>query len=122
MRRLLVFLFLIAFLSIKSFVTGAATENSSNEPIELEIEIPISNPKPMRAPLHIEIEAIYDILTKTIIISYGGETKGEVRLYLNGDLIYLSSDINCVVPISSSGSYHIEIQTPNWTAIGDLCM
>lgn len=74
----------------------------------------------MRSPMHINVEAYYDMQTQTITILYNGETKGEVNLYYEGSLVDISSEINTSFSLSSNGEYAIEIVTETWIAAGYL--
>lgn len=71
-----------------------------------------------RAPMRINVEAYYDVVSNTLEICYNGESDGEVYLYLNGNIIDYSSEINTSFQISNPGHYKVEIIGETWIAQG----
>lgn len=76
-------LMLIAVLACSIQAKGG-DDNTSSEPIKLEITPAEIKTKPLRAPLHVNLEAKYDAVARTISILYNGEAEGEVLLYSKG--------------------------------------
>lgn len=120
MKSVKVILILIASLMLTSLYAVGGNDNSAPEEIGLEIKQKDNPPTPLRAPLYVNIEAIYDAVTSTISIIFNGEDIGEVRLYLDGQCIEVSSQINCIFHVTQSGYYQTIINTPNWTAEGGI--
>ena len=103
-------------------VAKNAKDDSSSKPIKLEISQTDNNSGSSvdRAPMRINIEAYYEAETNSINICYDGEATGEVYLYLNGDIVDYSSEINSTFQIHTTGMYKIEIIGESWIAEGCL--
>ena len=104
-------------------VTAQASDDKST-PIPIAINTLPDNTKPKppihRSPMRIPVEAWYEADTETISIIYYGDATGEANLYLNGQLIESSSNINTTFTVSEAGFYTIEIMTESWTATGNI--
>lgn len=117
---------LTIILALTAFFLPSLAEDSkgNSTPIPITLEVPpgdaIPNPKPLRAPIYIHIEAWYDAALGTISINYAGEAEGEVNLYCNGELVATSNDINSTFMVSESGLYTVEILTESWIATGTI--
>lgn len=121
MKKILSLILLMTAIIFTSFAEDSK-DNSTCKPIQLESH-PIagsgSSTRP-RAPMYIDIDAWYDSEEQVINISYDGDADGEVLLYLNGNIVDISSEINTTFRIQSPGLYQIEIITENWTAEGSI--
>lgn len=115
--------FIVAFIAF-ALPLYAQNSNGKGEPTSIIFDThekgDIPNPKPHRSPMCIPVEAWYDATAETISIQYYGDAKGEANLYLNGQLIESSSDINTTFTVSEAGFYTIEIMTESWTATGNI--
>ncbi len=76
--------------------------------------------EPYRAPMKIDIEAFYDSASGEVFICYNGKTEGEAYLYLNGNVVDYSGEINTTFDVTLPGLYEIEIITGSWTAYGSI--
>lgn len=121
MKRFLSLIIVIIAIAIPSFAKNAK-DDSSSKPIKLEISQTDNNSDhPVhRAPMRINIEAFYESETNLINIYYDGEAAGDVYLYLNGDIVDYSSEINSTFQIHTTGMYKIEIHGASWIAEGYL--
>lgn len=95
-------------------------EDASSKEIELEFRQITGTPTILRSPMRISIDAYYNAESNTINISYDGEAKGEVFLYLNGVLVGYESEINASFSINTPGRYTIEIIGETWIAKGSI--
>jgi hypothetical protein len=69
--------------------------------------------------MRIDIDAWYNNESNSIDISYDGEAIGEVSLYLNGNILDYSTEINTTFALPyTTGIYRIEITTETWSAEG----
>lgn len=95
---------------------------SASQKVGLEFHrTTVGHPTVHRTPMHLNIEAYYNVDTHTINILYDGECNGEVYLYLNDTVINYSSEINTSFQISGEpGLYQIGIIGENWVAQGCL--
>lgn len=121
MKKILSLILLMTAITFSSFAQDSK-DTPSSVPIQLETHMPTgsgSSTRP-RTPMYIDIEAWYDSEEQVINISYDGDADGEVLLYLNGNIVDVSSEINTTFRIQSSGLYQIEIITENWTAEGSI--
>ena len=115
--------FIVAFMALTlPMSVHASDDKSTPQPITLSSHADNNkpNPKPRRAQMRIPVEAWYEADTETISIIYYGDATGEVNLYLNGQLIESSFDINTTFTVSEAGFYTIEIKTESWTATGSI--
>ena len=118
-----IFTIIIAFLALAlPILAQGADGKPTSTPIELSTHPDICKPNPTvhRSPMRIPVEAWYDAAAETISILYYGDETGEANLYLNGQLIESSSEINTTFSASKSGFYTIEITTDSWTATGTI--
>lgn len=99
---------------------AASNEPAPSADIDLEVHKNENGTKPHRAPMHVNIDAFYDSMSRTISIVYGGEAEGEVFLYLNGAIVDHSPEINTTFMISAPGLYEIEVVSESWTATGSF--
>lgn len=122
MKRILL---LMSVVLIGMFPSRAEeSKNISNSGvIELGIRQQTGAPTILRTPLHVNIDAYYDADRSSICVNYDGEAEGEVFLYLNGNMIGYSSEINTSLSTSGEcGLYAIEIVTDSWIAYGELSL
>ena len=70
--------------------------------------------------MKIDIEAFYDSASGEVFICYNGKTEGEAYLYLNGNVVDYSGEINTTFDVTLPGLYEIEIITGSWTAYGSI--
>lgn len=121
MKRFLSLIIVIIAIAIPSFAKNAK-DDSSSKPIKLEISQTDNNSGSdrHRAPIRINIDAFYESETYSINICYDGEAAGDVYLYLNGDIVDYSSEINSTFQIHTTGLYKIEIHGEFWLAEGYL--
>lgn len=121
MKKILSLILLMTAIIFPSFAEDSK-DTSTCKPIQLESH-PIASSSGSgvhRVPMYINIEAWYDSEGQVINISYDGDADGEVLLYLNGNIVDISSEINTTFRIQSPGLYQIEIITENWTAEGSI--
>ncbi len=80
-----------------------------------------TNPKPQRAPMHIDIQVYYNAEYNTIEISSDDDVDGEVFLYHNGNVVGYSEELNTTILIPATpGLYKILIHGESWIAEGYL--
>lgn len=121
MKKILSLILVMMSIAFSS-VAQASNNGNANIPIVLESH-PIDNngnSTRHRAPMRINIEALYDSDSRSINIYYNGEVDGDVYLYLNETVIDYSSEINTSFPIYTPGFYKIEIIGENWIVEGDI--
>lgn len=122
MKRLIVLSFLMMTLNV---MTSAQTAGDGTNKTPIRIE-PSKNGESedgkgiLRAPLYINLEAYYEAESGTITIFYEGQTEGEAYLYLNGNVVDYSGEINTTFDVTLPGLYEIEIITGSWTAYGSI--
>ena len=121
MKRFLSLIIVIIAIALPSIAKNAK-DDSSSKPIQLELNQNGNNTDHdrHRAPMRINIETYYDSENNSINICYDGEAAGEVYLYLNGDIVDYSSEINTTFQIHTTGMYKIEIHGESWLAEGYL--
>lgn len=121
MKRFLSLIIVIIAIALPSIAKNAK-DDSSSKPIVLDISQNgnHSDHQVHRAPIRINIDAFYDSENNSINICYDGEATGEVYLYLNGDIVDYSSEINSTFQIHTTGMYKIEIHCGSWLAEGYL--
>lgn len=121
MKRFLSLIIVIIAIALPS-VAKDSKDDSSSKPIVLDISQNgnHSDHPVHRVPMHLNIEAYYEAETNSINICYDGEAAGEVYLYLNGDIVDYSSEINTTFQLHTAGMYKIEIHGGSWLAEGYL--
>lgn len=114
MKKLLIFL-----PALIAFASQASAEGYSKLPIGIEVDQLNSPVKRDRSPLHMNVSAYYDAIDACIYVS--GTCEAEVNLYLNGNIIDHSDEVNAtfILP-ESSGTYTVEVIGSSWSAIGYL--
>lgn len=114
--------FLIILITLLSFEFQCYAEKTKgDELIGLEFDQLKSSPKRHRAPLHLDLEAFYDAEANCINVS--GTCEAEVNLYLNGNLIDHSDEVNATFELpETTGIYTVEVIGSNWTAVGYLSL
>ena len=121
MKKILSLILVMFAIALPSFAK-APKDKTTKDPIEITTH-PIDNSADSdrhRAPMRLNIEAYYDSETGSINICYDGEATGEVYLYLNGDIVDYSSEINSTFQLHTTGMYKIEIIGESWIAEGYL--
>lgn len=117
MKKLLIILILQLALAFQCF----GESSSDNESINLEYHQLNSTDKIHRAPMHISIRAYYEAIGNIITVS--GTREAEVNLYLNGNLIDHSDEVNATFELpETAGTYMVEVIGSSWSAIGYLCL
>lgn len=96
------------------------TEKDSLESIAFVIQDKRDKIIPKRAPMHVCIEAYYEMISNTLTVSYDGNSSGEVFLYMDGNIVGYNTNINTSFQIYESGLYTIKIVSETWTAYGYL--
>lgn len=107
-------------LPLKAQEPSDTRDKDTSQTIDLVIHRKSDPCVPMRAPMHVSIEAYYDEFTKNLSISCDGNVSGDVYLYLEGSLVGYNTEINSSFHISNPGFYIIEIIGETWIAQGDL--
>lgn len=118
-KKFFTLLFLMISIGFSSNASGS-NEPADPEQIDMEAHEKMPNQKRHRAPMHVNIDAFYDSMSRTISIVYGGDAEGEVFLYLNGAIVDYSPEINTTFMISAPGLYEIEVVSESWTANGSF--
>lgn len=117
MKKLLIILTLQLALAFQCF----AESSSDNESINLEYHQLNSTDKIHRAPMLISVEAHHEAIDN--IINVSGTCEAEVNLYLNGNLIDHSDEVNVTFELpETAGTYMVEVIGSSWSAIGYLCL
>lgn len=120
MRKLLLFTLFIFTILCHGFAKDS-NANSKKVPIKVTTnDETVNKPTISRAPLYINLEAYYEAESGTITIFYEGQTEGEAYLYLNGNVVDYSGEINTTFDVTLPGLYEIEIITGSWTAYGSI--
>ena len=119
MKKILTLILVMMAIALPSFAEGSKSDNSHSVALEFE-SISDGTSTVHRAPMRINIDAYYNAESNTINISYDGEAKGEVFLYLNGVLVGYESEINASFSINTPGRYTIEIIGETWIAKGSI--
>lgn len=117
MTIVIVMMALILPLSAKEQQSGSSSSQTTDIVIDLNLKKPGKIP---RAPMKINISAIYDAADNRIDIVYKGESEGEAFLYLNGAVVGYDSELNTSFEVGEPGLYTIEIHTEGWIAYGEL--
>lgn len=119
------FLFLVIALmtfSFQSFADDAKKNDKQYTTIGFEFHHIFGNSSTIhRAPIHIEIEAYHYEDSNSIEIHSEDDVIGEVRLYLDGNLIDYSPEVNTIFQLPDvAGTYKIEVTGSSWIAEGYL--
>jgi len=117
------FLFLVIALMTFSFQSFAeeAKKNKQSQCMGLEFHAKHEPSQVHRAPIHIEIEAYHYEDSNSIEIHSEDDVIGEVRLYLDGNLIDYSPEVNTIFQLPDvAGTYKIEVTGSSWIAEGYL--
>lgn len=110
---------LIILLALIAFASKASAEATNERPIGLEFDQLNSTVKRPRSPIYMNLSAIYDAIDNCIHVS--GTCEAKVNLYLNGNLIDHSNEVNATFELpETTGIYTVEVIGSNWTAIGYL--
>lgn len=119
MKKILFLILVMMTFALHAMAGESKTSSSSSQGIMLEIAQYKETIGRHRAPMRISIEAWYNAESNTIDITYDGEAEGEVFLYLNGNILDYSPEINSslILPYSP-GLYTIEIVSETWRAEG----
>lgn len=119
MNKLLSLVIVMIMAAFQAMAQESKT-NTSSQCIKLEItQYGTHKTGVHRAPMHVSIEAFYNAENNSIDISYDGEAEGEVFLYLNGNILDYSPEINSSLMLPHSpGLYTIEIVSDTWGAEG----
>lgn len=117
MKKFLIILITLLSLEIQCY----AEDPKGDQLIGLEFDQLNSSLKRHRAPLHINVEARYEATCNSIIVI--GSEQAEVNLYLNGNLIDHSDEVNATFELpETTGIYTVEVIGSNWTAIGYISL
>lgn len=119
MKKLLSLITVVMMLAFQAVAQESKT-NTSSQGIMLEIaQYNNGNNGVHRAPMRVNIEAFYNAESNSIDISYDGDATGEVYLYLNGNAIEYSPELNTSLQVPSTpGLFRIEIMSETWIAQG----
>lgn len=120
MKRLTAIILLIVAFAFSLSADSGSGSNGGTKNVFLEIW-KRQQQQPHRAPLRINVEAVYDSEANAISVLFDGEAQGEAFLYLGEELVGYSNEINSTFQLPSAhGLYTIEIETESWTATGQL--
>ena len=118
MKKLLSLIIAVMIPALQAMAQESKSETSSQQ-ILLERTTKNLTYERTRAPMRVNIEAYYNADSRTIDISYDGEATGETFLYLNGNVMDYSPEINTSLQVPSiPGLYQVEIVSENWIAQG----
>lgn len=122
MKKILALILVMMMFSLNA-MAGESESSKSSQSIMLEIAQYNETTGRARAPMRIGIEAWYNAESNTIDITYDGDATGEVYLYLNGNAIEYSPELNTSLQVPSThGLFRIEIMSETWIAQGYLQM
>ena len=122
MKKILFLILVMMTFAFHAMAGEPKTSSSSSKPVSLEVRQTKEQATMVhRAPMRINVEAWYDAETNSIDISFDGEADGEVFLYLNGNILDYSPEINSSLMLPHSpGLYTIEIVSETWGAEGSI--
>lgn len=125
MKKLLFLIITVMMLAAQAVAqetpkTNTSSPTTSSKDIKLEIaQYNNDTTGRHRIQMRVNLEAFYNEESNTIDILYDGDADGEVFLYLNGDIMDYSSEINTSLELpATSGIYRIEIISQTWIAEG----
>jgi hypothetical protein len=119
MKKILSLILVMIMIFALHAKAGVIKTSNSSQSIMLEIAQYNETSSRHRAPMRIDIDAWYNNESNSIDISYDGEASGEVSLYLNGNILDYSTEINTTFALPyTTGIYRIEIISETWSAEG----
>jgi len=117
--------FLIAFVALMTIPFQLSAEEKKQDNIPKSVIFKTyqmnSGGRPHRMPAQFDIEAYYFEESNSVEIICDVDLVGEVRLYLDGNLIDYSPEVNTTFQLPDvSGVYKIEVSGSSWTVEGYL--
>ncbi len=122
MKKLLFLVIALMTFSFQSFADDVKKNNNTKK-TGLEFHAKHEPSQVHRAPIHIEIEACYYEDSNSLEINCEEDVIGEVKLYLDGNLIDYSPEVNTSFQLPDvAGTYKIEVTGSSWIAEGFLTL